>query len=167
MHQSGILQLSQVCALIFSDREAQRPDPLCMVKEIITVRPTTKIKDAVELMNKNEIGCLVVTRKDKPVGIMTERDILKKIVCGSKNPEQTRVSEIMSRPLVVGRGDMDWLEAVKLMLDRNIKKLPILDGERLVGLLTLTDIARMRMLQALEMDTLTFGILSRHKQTPG
>ena len=138
-----------------------------MVKEIITVRPTTKIKDAVELMNKNEIGCLVVTRKDKPVGIMTERDILKKIVCGSKNPEQTRVSEIMSRPLVVGRGDMDWLEAVKLMLDRNIKKLPILDGERLVGLLTLTDIARMRMLQALEMDTLTFGILSRHTQTPG
>jgi len=138
-----------------------------MVKEIITVGPTKKIRDAVELMNKNEIGCLVVTRKDKPVGIMTERDILKKIVCGSKNPEQTRVSEIMSRPLVVGRGDMDWLEAVKLMLDRNIKKLPILDGERLVGLLTLTDIARMRMLQALEMDTLTFGILSRHTQTPG
>jgi len=138
-----------------------------MVKEIITVGPTKKIRDAVELMNKNEIGCLVVTRKDKPVGIMTERDILKKIVCGGKNPEQTRVSEIMSKPLVVGRGDMDWLEAVKLMLDRNIKKLPILDGERLVGLLTLTDIARTRMLQALEIDTLTFGILSRHTQTPG
>jgi signal-transduction protein with cAMP-binding, CBS, and nucleotidyltransferase domain len=51
-------------------------------------------------------------------------------------------------------------------LDRNIKKLPILDDERLVGLVTLTDIARMRMLQALEIDTLTFGILSRHKQPP-
>jgi CBS domain-containing protein len=109
---------------------------------------------------------LVVTRKGKPVGIMTERDVLKKIVCGCKNPEQTRVSEIMSKPLIVGRVDMDWLEAVKLMLDRNIKKLPILDDERLVGLVTLTDIARMRMLQALEIDTLTFGILSRHKQPP-
>ena len=138
-----------------------------MVKEIITVNPTTKIRDAVELMNKNQIGCLVVTRKGKPVGIMTERDVLKKIVCRCKNPEQTRVSEIMSKPLIVGRVDMDWLEAVKLMLDRNIKKLPILDDERLVGLVTLTDIARMRMLQALEIDTLTFGILNRHKQPPG
>jgi CBS domain-containing protein len=138
-----------------------------MVKEIITVNPTTKIRDAVELMNKNQIGCLVVTRKGKPVGIMTERDVLKKIVCRCKNPEQTRVSEIMSKPLIVGRVDMDWLEAVKLMLDRNIKKLPILDDEGLVGLVTLTDIARMRMLQALEIDTLTFGILSRHKQPPG
>jgi len=138
-----------------------------MVKEIVTVNPTTKIVDAVELMNKNDIGCLVVTRKGRPVGIMTERDVLKKIVCGCKDPEQTRVSEVMSKPLVVGRVDMDWLEAVKMMLDRNIKKLPILEGERLVGLVTLTDIARMRMLQALEMDTLTFGILSRHKQSPG
>jgi CBS domain-containing protein len=115
-----------------------------MVKKIITVNPTTKIRDAVELMNKNQIGCLVVTRKGKPVGIMTERDVLKKIVCRCKNPEQTRVSEIMSKPLIVGSVDMDWLEAVKLMLDRNIKKLPILDDERLVGLVTLTDIARNR-----------------------
>jgi CBS domain-containing protein len=132
-----------------------------MVKEVITVNPDTKIRDAVELMNKNEIGCLVVTRKGKPVGIMTERDVLKKIVCQSKDPEQTRVSEIMSKPLIVGRVDMDWREAAKLMLDRNIKKLPILDGEKLVGLVTLTDIARVRMLQALELNTFTYGILGR------
>jgi len=132
-----------------------------MVKEVITVNPDTKIRDAVELMNKNEIGCLVVTRKGKPVGIMTERDVLKKIVCQSRNPEQTRVSEIMSKPLIVGRVDMDWREAAKLMLDHDIKKLPILDGEKLVGLVTLTDIARVRMLQALELNTFTYGILSR------
>jgi len=136
-----------------------------MVKEIVTVDPTTRIRDAVELMNKNEIGCLVVMKKGKPIGIMTERDVLKKIVCGCKDPEQTRVSEIMSKPLIVGKVDMDWLEAVKLMLNRNIKKLPILDGERLVGLVTLTDIARMRVLQGLEIDTLTFGILSRRAKS--
>jgi CBS domain-containing protein len=132
-----------------------------MVKEVITVNPDTKIRDAVELMNKNEIGCLVVTRKGKPLGIMTERDVLKKIVCQSKNPEQARVSEIMSKPLIVGRIDMDWREAAKLMLDHDIKKLPILDGEKLVGLVTLTDIARVRMLQALELNTFTYGILGR------
>jgi len=132
-----------------------------MVKEVITVNPDTKIRDAVELMNKNEIGCLVATRKGKPVGIMTERDVLKKIVCQSKNPEQTKVSEIMSKPLIVGKVDMDWREAAKLMLDHNIKKLPILDGGKLVGLVTLTDIARVRMLQALELNTFTYGILGR------
>ena len=132
-----------------------------MVKEVITVNPDTKIRDAVELMNKNGIGCLIVTRKGKPVGITTERDVLKKIVCRSKNPEQTRISEIMSKPLIVGRVDMDWREAAKLMLDQNIKKLPILDGEKLVGLVTLTDIARVRVLQALELNTFTYGMLSR------
>ena len=132
-----------------------------MVKKVITVNPDTKIRDAVELMNKNEIGCLVVTTKGKPIGIMTERDVLKKIVCGSKNPEQTRISEIMSKPLIVGGVDMDWRKAAKLMLDKNIKKLPILDGEKLVGLVTLTDIARVRVLQALELNTFTYGMLSR------
>jgi len=135
-----------------------------MVKEVITVNPDKKIRDAVGLMNKNEIGCLVVTRKGKPVGIMTERDVLKKIVCQSKNPEQIRVSQIMSKPLIVGRVDMDWREAAKLMLDQNIKKLPILDGKKLVGLVTLTDIARMRVLQALELNTFTFGVLSRARK---
>ena len=113
-----------------------------MVDEVITVKPNTKVKDAVELMNKNEIGCLVVTRNRKPVGIMTERDILKKIVCQSKNPEKVRVSEIMSEPLVVGKDNMDLGDAARLMLKRNVKKLPIVDGENLVGLITLTDIVR-------------------------
>ena len=113
-----------------------------MVEEVITVRPDMKIRDAVELMNKNEIGCLVVTRKGKPVGIMTERDVLKKIVCQCKDPKQVRVSEIMSKPLIVGKVDMDLAEAAGLMLKRNVKKLPIVDAEKLVGLITLTDVVR-------------------------
>ena len=113
-----------------------------MVEEVITVKPNTKVRDAVELMNENEIGCLVVTRNGKPVGIVTERDVLKKIVCQSKNPEQVRVSEIMSGPLIVGKVDMDLGDAARLMLKKNVKKLPIMNGGYLVGLITLTDIVR-------------------------
>ena len=113
-----------------------------MVEEVITVSPDTKIRDAVELMNKNEIGCLVVTNKGKPVGIITERDILKKIFCQSKNAEQVKVSEIMSAPLLVGTVDMELGDAARLMLKQNVKKLPIVSGEQLVGLVTLTDIVR-------------------------
>jgi len=113
-----------------------------MVEEVITVEPNTKVREAVELMNENEIGCLVVTRKGKPVGIVTERDILKKIICQSKDPEQVRVSEIMSEPLVVGKVDMDLGDVARLMLKRNVKKLPIVNGGNLIGLITLTDIVR-------------------------
>ena len=113
-----------------------------MVEEVITVEPNTKVREAVELMNENEIGCLVVTRKGKPVGIVTERDILKKIICQSKDPEQVRVSEIMSEPLVVGKVDMDLGGVARLMLKRNVKKLPIVNDGNLVGLITLTDIVR-------------------------
>ncbi len=113
-----------------------------MVEEVIAVKPDTNVRDAVELMNKNEIGCLVVEDKGKPVGIITERDILKKIICQSKNPEEVMVSEIMSQPLVIGKVDMDLEEAARLMLKRNIKKLPIVNGGKLLGLITLTDIVR-------------------------
>jgi CBS domain-containing protein len=113
-----------------------------MVKEVIAVEADAKVRDAVELMNKNEIGCLIVQKRGKPVGMITERDILKKIVCQSKNPEEVRVSEIMSRPLVVGKVDMDLEEAARLMLKRNIKKLPIVNGGKLAGLITLTDVVR-------------------------
>ena len=113
-----------------------------MVEEVITVKANTKVRDAVELMNKNEIGCLVVEKAGKPVGIMTERDVLKKIVCQSKNPEEVKVWEIMSKPLVVGMVDMDLEEIARLMLKRDIKKLPIVNGGKLVGLITLTDIVR-------------------------
>jgi len=113
-----------------------------MVEEVITVKPDTKVKDAVKLMNENEIGCLVVKKNGKPIGIITERDILKKIVYQSKNPEQVRVLEVMSEPLVVGKVDMDLEEAARLMLKRNVKKLPIVEGEKLIGLITLTDIVR-------------------------
>jgi CBS domain-containing protein len=125
-----------------------------MVEEVITVKPDTKVRDAVELMNENEIGCLVVKEKGKPIGIITERDILKKIVCQFRNPEQVRVSEIMSQPLIVGNVDMDLEDVAKLMFKRNVKKLPIVDGERLVGLITLTDIVRVDHVEHLLIKTI-------------
>ena len=113
-----------------------------MVESVITVESNAKVRDAVKLMNDNEIGCLIVKTKEEPVGIITERDILKRIVHESNNAEQVRVSEIMTKPLVVGNIDMKLEEGVKLMLKQNLKKLPIVEDKRLVGLITLTDVVR-------------------------
>ena len=113
-----------------------------MVEDVITVEEKATIKKAVELMNKHEIGCLIVVKRGKPAGIVTERDMLKRILLESKDPEKTKVKEIMSEPLIVGKPQMDIEDAVKLMFKRNIKKLPVADKDHLVGLVTLTDLVR-------------------------
>ena len=113
-----------------------------MVEDVITVEEKATIKKAVELMNKHEIGCLIVVKRGKPAGIVTERDMLKRILLESKDPERTKVKDIMSEPLIVGKPQMDIEDAVRLMFKRNIKKLPVADEGHLVGLVTLTDLVR-------------------------
>jgi len=113
-----------------------------MVKNIVTIGARASVKKAVELMNKHEIGCLIVVNKEKPVGIVTERDMLKRVLLQHKDPRKTRVSSIMSKPLMVGKPQTDLREAVALMVERRIKKLPVIKNTKLLGLLTLTDIIR-------------------------
>ena len=113
-----------------------------MVEKVVSIRADATIKEAVKLMNEYEIGCLIVAKKGEAVGIITERDVLKRVVSKSRDPEVTKVSEIMSKPLIVGGPDMYVEDAAKLMFKRNIKKLVIRRNGQLVGLITLSDIAR-------------------------
>ena len=113
-----------------------------MVEDVITVEEKATVKKTAELMNKHDIGCLVVLKKGVPAGIVTERDMLKRILLGSKNPEKTKVSEIMSKPLITGKPQMTIEDAAKLMFKRDIKKLPVAQNGQLVGLVTLTDLVR-------------------------
>jgi len=114
-----------------------------MVKNVITLQTDASVYDAVKLLNKNKIGCLVVVRQDNEiVGILTERDLLERVLEKCRNPKETTVSEIMTRNVISGTPEMDLLEAARLMFKIKVKKLPITDGNRLVGIITLTDIAR-------------------------
>lgn len=113
-----------------------------MVKEVITIDENSTVKEAAEIMNKFEIGCLIAVRKGKAMGIITERDLLKRVVAEAKDANKTKVKEVMSSPLVVVEPKMDLEEAVRLMFQMKIKKLPVVDEKRLVGLVSLTDIAR-------------------------
>lgn len=129
-----------------------------MVEDVVTVEDDVTVKRAVAIMNKYEIGCLVVTKRGKPVGIVTERDMLTRVLAESRNPETTRIADIVSRPLVIAEPDMDLEEAARLMFKMKVKKLPVVSDGRLVGLVTLTDIARfqpqiikiLKKIQALE-----------------
>lgn len=113
-----------------------------MIKDVITVDASLTVKEAAQIMNKFEIGCLLALKDGKAIGILTERDLLKRVVAESRDAKKTKVTDVMSAPLIVVEPDMELEDAAKLMFEMKIKKLPVVDGKRLVGLITLTDIAR-------------------------
>lgn len=113
-----------------------------MVKNVITVEAEATVIEVAKLMNKHEIGCLVVMKKGEPVGIITERDMLKRVLLKSKDPRKTKVGKMMSKPLVVGEPQTNIRDAVRLMVEGKIKRLPIVEDGHLLGLVTFTDIVR-------------------------
>ncbi|MEF8847930.1 MAG: CBS domain-containing protein [Candidatus Thermoplasmatota archaeon] len=118
-----------------------------MVKEAmntkpITVKPGLTIKKAAEIMKENNIGNCIVLEK-KPIGIITESDISKKIVAEDKKPSEINIEKIMSKPLIVTNPYIDIEEAIKIMCKSKIRRLPVVEKEELVGIITEKDIFRL------------------------
>jgi len=111
-----------------------------MVKDVITVEPRQSVKKAAELMKKNEIGSLIVVEDEKPIGIVTERDMVNRVLILDRDPHKMKVQDIMTGSLVSGKPDMEIMQAARLMFKRGIKKLPVIHRGRLIGIVTLTDL---------------------------
>ncbi len=113
-----------------------------MVKDIVKVGSCALVDKAVKVMNKNNIGCLIIEDNGETRGIVTQRDLLKKVLEKARDPRKLVVSDIMTKKLIVGSPDMEIHEAARLMFQKKIKKLPIVENGKLVGLITLSNIAR-------------------------
>jgi len=113
-----------------------------MVKDIVKVGSCALVDNAVKVMNKNNIGCLIIEDNGETRGIVTQRDLLKKVLEKARDPRKLVVSDIMTKKLIVGSADMEIHEAARLMFQKKIKKLPIVENGKLVGLITLSNIAR-------------------------
>jgi CBS domain-containing protein len=112
-----------------------------MVTNVVTVDVGVNVRKAVERMNNQEIGCLVVLEKGNFAGILTERDVLKRVVAEARNPDKTLVGDVMSKPLIVVDPEASLKEALELMFEKRVKKLTVVKNKELVGLITMTDIA--------------------------
>jgi len=99
-----------------------------MVGDVVTVETNATVRKAVRLMNNREIGCLVVVKEGKPAGIVTERDMLKRVLVAGRDPRAMEVGEIMSKPLLSMKPGKRIEEAVKLMFRHKIKKLPVIEN---------------------------------------
>jgi CBS domain-containing protein len=111
-----------------------------MSKDVKVVRPDSSVREVVATMNKFDIGSIIVVQGDRPVGIITERDILRRIVEPCLAPETLTARQVMSSPVLTIKETASIDEAAKLMVKRNVKKLPVLDNQKLVGIITFTDI---------------------------
>ena len=113
-----------------------------MVKELITIDASASALEAAEIMDKYDIGCLIVVEGRKPTGIVTERDMLKRILLQQRDPGKTNVNNIMSKPLIVSTPKTEIRDAVRVMNERRSKKLPVIEDGNLLGLVSLTDAVR-------------------------
>lgn len=117
-----------------------------LVKEIMTtnvktIRPEDTVKQLAEKMKENSIGSLVVVSgSGEVVGIATERDIIEDIVLTGRNPDEIKVQDIMTKDLITINPSNTLEEAADVMVNHKIKKLPVIDGGRLVGIVTATDL---------------------------
>ena len=111
-----------------------------MSKDVKVVRPDSSVKEVVATMNKFDIGSILVVQGKRPVGIITERDILRRIVQPCLAPEILTARQVMTSPLLTIRETASIGEAAKLMAKEKVKKLPVMDRQKLVGIVTLTDI---------------------------
>jgi len=111
-----------------------------MVRDVKTASPNETVLKTAEIMNRYEIGCVVVAENGVPVGIVTERDILKRVVAKRRDPAATKLREIMSKPLVAVTPETTVTGAARMMIKQNIKKLPVITGDHLEGVLSLTDL---------------------------
>jgi CBS domain-containing protein len=118
-----------------------------LVEEVMTKSPRTggpemTVKEAAVLMRDEKVGSLIIVEDGLPVGIVTERDFLNKIVSENKVPSKTRVKEIMTSPLITATAKESLSEAAKRMSTMHVRRLPVVKGDALVGILTENDVLR-------------------------
>lgn len=112
-----------------------------MSKDVKVVRPDTSAQEIVATLNKFNIGSVVVVQKEKPVGIITIRDILVRLVEQNLAPRVLTASQMMTSPFTSINVEATVEEAAKLMAKKRAKTLPVMDKEKLVGVVSFADIA--------------------------
>lgn len=113
-----------------------------MAKPVLTIDVSKNSKFAAELMKRTRTYTLVVTKNNKPVGIVTDSDLIKKVVAKNSKPSSVPIKKIMSTPIVTAGLNETALEITRKMKRSNIKRLPVIDNGKLVGIVSLSDIAR-------------------------
>jgi len=111
-----------------------------MTKNVVTVESTESVRRAIQIMVEKDIGNVVVVQRNRPIGIFTERDIMRMVAQG-KDALEAKIDAVMSsRPLISAAPDLNPLEALLIMHRNKIRRLPVVENGRLVGIVTEKDL---------------------------
>ncbi|HEX3039366.1 MAG TPA: CBS domain-containing protein [Caproiciproducens sp.] len=112
-----------------------------MSKDVASLNTDDSVERAAQLMKQYDVGSIPVCRQEKIIGIVTDRDIALRSIADGKDTKQQKVQEIMSSNPVVGSPDMEVDDAARIMSQKQIRRLPIVDNNSLVGIVALGDIS--------------------------
>jgi CBS domain-containing protein len=110
--------------------------------DIWSIDPSASVYEAIEVMAEKSVGALVVLEGERPVGIISERDYARKVVLKERSSTGTKVSEIMTTSIVYARLEQTVEECLSKMTEERIRHLPIQEGEKLVGMLSIGDLVK-------------------------
>ena len=116
------------------------------IRDVMSPRPRAlsadaMVSDAAEVMRRDDIGDVVVLEEDRLYGILTDRDIVVRVLADGRDPAQTRIGDVCTREVATIGPEDSVGQAVRLMRDRAIRRLPVTEGTEVVGILTIGDIA--------------------------
>ena len=111
-----------------------------MKKPVFTLKPSSSVMDAVKLMGEKNIGCIVVTEDDKPVGMITERDVVRLLVTRGREAFDADLGSVMKKPVITCTPDTAVTKAYVMMYENRIRRLPVVSSEKLVGIVTERDL---------------------------
>jgi CBS domain-containing protein len=110
--------------------------------EVFSISPEATVFEAIQIMDAKNVGALLVTQGEKLVGIISERDYTRKVVLRGKQSRETKVAEIMSTNVTVTHPREPVATCLRLMTDKHIRHLPVLDGDRVVGVISIGDLVK-------------------------
>ena len=128
--------------------------------DVWTITPDVSVYDALRMMADKDVGALLVMVGDKLAGIISERDYARKIILMGKTSKETLVSEIMSTRLFTIHPDQTVEEAMELMSHRHVRHLPVIDGEDVLGVISIGDVVN----NIIHRQRETIKSLSRHQK---
>ncbi len=109
--------------------------------QVFTIEPEATVQAAAELMNQHRIGCLLVCEGMRIHGILSERDILQRVVAARRDPSTTTVAEVMTVHVIFASPDMPIEQAQRIMMEKRIRHLPVVsDDGQLCGMISIGDL---------------------------